>query len=798
MTVSTSLLFSRGVSLMGSAQAELAKTQEQVSTGKQVVRPSDSPDQATQISRLKTTMTQLDSYRSNLQSTLDRLAIEESYVGGAADVMIRMRELAMRSTNGSLNAADRQAVAMEVDQLIDELVNLANAADSDGKFLFGGSRNATPPYQQDEDGVYRYTGDIFKNEIDYTAQRRGSINRTGLEIFKAVTTGEFLSATNELQEIELRGSVEVGDIYTVSIDGAEFTHRVGVGETTYDIMFSLAAEIDAANQSGVIEQVKATVSANDTLLLEGLAGSEHIVELRALNTTESLKDESATIAPNGASTDTFTAVIDGSMEAGDRFTLGIGDSSFSYTVTGREGLSEADPASIGVDFLDLNGDSVVGFGNGDSLSFTLTDALGEDVDIQISFSDPLPTNKVELAALINQELTDSSALTAPKYRVYADNTTSNPGAIKIERADGLNFGIQLGVNDFTNGSVTALRETPIDLTVSDAEVETAANDPLTLIFADTAIGSGSVSDVFTAGDSFSLTLTDANGVTTPLFLDPLTEGTSTSIVARLNQALANSPNASDYLITEATNGITINHAGGLGFTSSVDDIVSYGATLGTSVVVHEQLDDLVISDTISQTSLNGLTATSTRVGSVRDAMVEAIRNDPTMSSKVAVVVDPDHPERFLLTTLDQTPGEVTLVANDRGDMNDQRLLVDRIQRALPARPETLEFFESVQQFSDMLKADDWESIQRKLPQLAQIIDSVTLAQADIGSDMRSIEAEVMVNEDLKINLQAALASSEDLDYTTAITKMQAQMLSLEAAQSSFAKISQLSLFDYIR
>ena len=130
---------------MGSAQAELAKTQEQVSTGKQVVRPSDSPDQATQISRLKTTMTQLDSYRSNLQSTLDRLAIEESYVGGAADVMIRMRELAMRSTNGSLNAADRQAVAMEVDQLIDELVNLANAADSDGKFLFGGSRNATPP-----------------------------------------------------------------------------------------------------------------------------------------------------------------------------------------------------------------------------------------------------------------------------------------------------------------------------------------------------------------------------------------------------------------------------------------------------------------------------------------------------------------------------------------------------------------------------------------------------------------------------------------------------------------------------
>ena len=39
---------------------------------------------------------------------------------------------------------------------------------------------------------------------------------------------------------------------------------------------------------------------------------------------------------------------------------------------------------------------------------------------------------------------------------------------------------------------------------------------------------------------------------------------------------------------------------------------------------------------------------------------------------------------------------------------------------------------------------------------------------------------------------------EDLDYTEAITKMNKDMLALEAAQSSFAKISQLSLFDYIK
>jgi len=47
-------------------------------------------------------------------------------------------------------------------------------------------------------------------------------------------------------------------------------------------------------------------------------------------------------------------------------------------------------------------------------------------------------------------------------------------------------------------------------------------------------------------------------------------------------------------------------------------------------------------------------------------------------------------------------------------------------------------------------------------------------------------------------LKASLSSVEDLDYTTAITKLQAKMMALEAAQSSFAKISNLSVFNFLR
>jgi flagellar hook-associated protein 3 FlgL len=49
-----------------------------------------------------------------------------------------------------------------------------------------------------------------------------------------------------------------------------------------------------------------------------------------------------------------------------------------------------------------------------------------------------------------------------------------------------------------------------------------------------------------------------------------------------------------------------------------------------------------------------------------------------------------------------------------------------------------------------------------------------------------------------LNLTTTLSAVEDLDYTKAITKMNQQMMALEAAQSSFAKISQLSLFNFIK
>ena len=124
--------------------------------------------------------------------------------------------------------------------------------------------------------------------------------------------------------------------------------------------------------------------------------------------------------------------------------------------------------------------------------------------------------------------------------------------------------------------------------------------------------------------------------------------------------------------------------------------------------------------------------------------------------------------------------------------------MELVQEPRPALPERVEFFESLQEISIALRNGTQDQIQGKLDHLDQMLNIVTMSLADIGAEMNSIEDEISINEDLKLQLQTTLSGQEDVDYATAITELQAKMMSLEAAQSSFAKISQLSVFDYLR
>ena len=88
-------------------------------------------------------------------------------------------------------------------------------------------------------------------------------------------------------------------------------------------------------------------------------------------------------------------------------------------------------------------------------------------------------------------------------------------------------------------------------------------------------------------------------------------------------------------------------------------------------------------------------------------------------------------------------------------------------------------------------------VSRGVGELDNLQLGVSLARAEVGTNLNVVDQQTSVIEDTTLNLKTTLSSIEDLDYASAITKMNQQMLSLEAAQSSFAKVSKLSLFNFI-
>jgi len=138
MKVSTSMFFDRASAQLANVQGNLAKTQEQLSTGKQITKPSDEPDKASLVTRLESEIARQKSYQESIKAIEIRRKAEETALNSTSDVMFRMKELSVQAANDTLGAADRKTIALEMTELRNQILSLANSQDSNGNYLFAG------------------------------------------------------------------------------------------------------------------------------------------------------------------------------------------------------------------------------------------------------------------------------------------------------------------------------------------------------------------------------------------------------------------------------------------------------------------------------------------------------------------------------------------------------------------------------------------------------------------------------------------------------------------------------------
>ena len=186
MKISTPLFFDRSTQMLTEVQGKLAKTQVQLSTGKEIVKPSDAPDKAALVIRLDSQISRQEGYLETLKAVNVRLTAEETALKNTSDVLYRIKELTLQGANDTLSKQDRQSVALEMRTLREQILSLSNSQDANGNYLFSGSRATQPAFAKDADGQIVYVGDHARMKVNVGDNRRMNLNLPGSDAFVRV------------------------------------------------------------------------------------------------------------------------------------------------------------------------------------------------------------------------------------------------------------------------------------------------------------------------------------------------------------------------------------------------------------------------------------------------------------------------------------------------------------------------------------------------------------------------------------------------------------------------------------
>ena len=261
MTMSTSLMFDRAISQMGLTQDRLSKSQMQLTTGKELLKPSDAPEQSVNINRLKSAIDRQKSYLVTINTVQDKLKQQETAVDKASDVITRLKELTVQAANDTYSPQDRKLIDIEVRELRDQLLSLANTQDVNGNYIFSGARTAKAAFGVDINGRAFYQGDQTVNPGSVGDQRDVQINRSGTNPFGMVVrtvTGD--NSSPAMPQKSLLGNFT--DAKTnISTQDFSLTITTGAGAKTVKIPANGSSPekiVDAIN-SQLANGVKATL-----------------------------------------------------------------------------------------------------------------------------------------------------------------------------------------------------------------------------------------------------------------------------------------------------------------------------------------------------------------------------------------------------------------------------------------------------------------------------------------------------------------------------------------------------------
>lgn len=262
-------------------QTDMDNLQNQLATGKSVRTPRDNPVSATNQMLFRTRLSEIEQYISNINESKSKLDEVDTALQSTLRIFHRIRELSVQGANGIYSNFERkEAAAAEINQLLEELVNIANTKGATGKSIFGGFKTGTEDQPNPFVPIYMTLTAGRQGDAMIGVEYRGNIGGQTREVGKGnfmdinIPGNEVFWATDQM----LTSSVDATN-YTaatnqnIRLDGKEI--QVSAGDNI-DVI------IDKINNAGL--EVKASKGGINNLILSSTTPHQIWIEDRGSGT----------------------------------------------------------------------------------------------------------------------------------------------------------------------------------------------------------------------------------------------------------------------------------------------------------------------------------------------------------------------------------------------------------------------------------------------------------------------------------------------------------------------------------
>ena len=264
MKISSKLFNQQQLKQFSSTTEELQDIQNKISTGQNILKASDDPVGAVELSGLDVVKKQIEQYERNVKSASNRLSLLDKNLENLSSIMIRTQELIIQASSDTLGATDRESIALEVDEMKKEIMNIGNTQDANGSFLFSGFKTKQQPFTEDLSGKIIYNGDRGISSLSISESRMMKTTLDGGTLFQAIKdkNGNSISLFTMIEDISNSIRTATGGVETVQATGkAELTFQnLNPGSWSFDLTGNLGtktitAEITGEDPSEFVEQI---------------------------------------------------------------------------------------------------------------------------------------------------------------------------------------------------------------------------------------------------------------------------------------------------------------------------------------------------------------------------------------------------------------------------------------------------------------------------------------------------------------------------------------------------------------